>query len=194
MPKTPKNESITPVKPSGIIYQLKITLKAVKPPIWRRLQVKSDITLLALHKTIQKVMGWTDSHLHEFIVKGVSYGDSEDEDALNERRHRLNKLRFEEKEKFFYVYDFGDNWEHVILVEKILSIDSSVKYPVCLAGKRSGPIENCGGPWGYMELLDILGDPNHPEHEEQMEWIEEDFDPEMFDVDEINGRLRGRRR
>jgi len=194
MPKKPKNESAILAKPSGIIYQLKITLKEVKPPIWRRLQVKSDITLLALHKTIQKVMGWTDSHLHEFIVKGVSYGDSEDEDALNERRHRLNKLLLEEKEKFFYVYDFGDNWEHVILLEKILPFDADARYPVCLTGKRSGPLEDCGGPWGYMELLDVLEDPNHPEYEERMEWTGEDFDPEMFDIDEINGRLRGCRR
>jgi hypothetical protein len=194
MPKKPKNESAIPAKATGIIYQLKITLKDVKPPIWRRIQVKSDITLLALHKAIQKVMGWTDSHIHEFIVKGVSYGDSEDEDSLNERSHHLNKLRLEEKEKFFYVYDFGDNWEHVILLEKILPVDADARYPVCLTGKRSGPLEDCGGPWGYMELLDILEDPNHPEFEERMEWIEEDFDPEMFDINEINGRLRGRRR
>jgi hypothetical protein len=194
MPKKPKNESVVSAGPGTPIYQLKITLKGVKPPIWRRLQVKSDITLLALHKTIQKVMGWTDSHLHEFIVKGVSYGDSEDEDALNERRHHLNKLRLEEKEKFFYVYDFGDNWEHVILVEKILRIDSSVKYPVCLTGKRSGPLEDCGGPWGYMELLDILEDPNHPDYDERIEWIGEDFDPEMFDIEKINRQLKGNRR
>lgn len=194
MPKIPKKDSVTKAGPSNLIYQMKITLKDVKPPIWRRILVKDDITLHAFHKIIQTVMGWTDSHLHEFIVKGVSYGDPEDGDALDERKFRLNKLRLDEKEKLFYVYDFGDNWQHVILVEKILPIDSSVKYPVCLTGKRSGPLEDCGGPWGYMELLDILEDPNHPEYEEQMEWIEEDFDPEMFDLEKINRKLKGNRR
>jgi hypothetical protein len=193
MPKKPKDESTIAAKPSSIIYQLKITLKDVKPSIWRRIQVQGDITLKAFHRILQTVMGWTDSHLHEFIVKGVSYGDSEDEDALDERKYRLNKLNLQEKEKFFYVYDFGDNWEHIILVEKILPNDSAVKYPFCLTGKRSGPIEDCGGPWGYMGILEILEDPNHPEYDE-LDWIEEDFDSELFDVEKINWKLRSIRK
>jgi hypothetical protein len=92
------------------------------------------------------------------------------------------------------VYDFGDNWEHVILVEKILPIDKKTQYPICLAGKRSGPPEDCGGPWGYMDLLNVLNDPNDPEYDERIEWIGEDFDSELFDAEEINVRLRSIRR
>ncbi len=99
-------------------------------------------------------------------------------------------MNLEEKDKFIYTYDFGDTWEHQILVEKILPIDEKTQYPVCLAGKRSGPPEDCGGPWGYMELLDVLNDPNDPEYEDRVEWIGEDFDSELFDVDKINLRLK----
>ena len=194
MPKKPKKESVTVSGPTNLVYQMKITLQEVKPPIWRRIQVKGDITLKVLHTTIQKVMGWTDSHLHEFIVKGVSYGDSEDEDALDERKYRLNKLNLQEKEKFFYVYDFGDNWEHIILVEKILPMDAEAQYPICLKGKRSCPPEDCGGPWGYMDLLDVLNDPNDPEYDERIEWIGDDFDSELFDVEKINWKLRSIRK
>ena len=194
MPKNPKNASVTTAGPSNLVYQMKITLKEVKPPIWRRIQVKSDITLKVLHKTIQIVLGWTNSHLHEFNIFGLSYGDPEQEVGSDEKKFRLNKLNLREKDKFIYVYDFGDNWEHEILVEKILPIDEKAQYPVCLTGKRSCPPEDCGGPSGYMDLLNVLSDPNDPEYDESMEWIGEDFDSEMFDNEKINWRLRSIRR
>ncbi len=184
MAKKAKKESVTPVGPSNLIYQIKITLKDVKPPIWRRIQVKSDITLHSLHRTIQTVMGWEDGHLHKFDIRAPS----------SEPKVRLNQLNLVEKQKFLYVYDFGDNWEHTILLEKILPIDEKTQYPICLAGERSGPPEDCGGPWGYMDLLDVLDDPNDPEYEERVEWIGEDFDPELFDIEKINKRLKGTRR
>jgi hypothetical protein len=106
----------------------------------------------------------------------------------------LNQLNLQEKQKFLYVYDFGDNWELVILVEKILPMDEKTQYPICIAGKRSGPPEDCGGPWGYMELLDVLNDPNDPEHEDRVEWVGGDFDSELFDTEEISVRLRSIRR
>lgn len=194
MAQKPKNFSVNPPRSSNLVYQMKITLKGVKPPIWRRIQVKSDITLKVLHRIIQVVMGWSDSHLHEFNIFGVSYGDPEQEVGSDEKKVRLNKLHLEEKHKFLYVYDFGDNWEHTILVEKILPMDEEKQYPICLAGKRSGPPEDCGGPWGYMDLIDVLDNPNDPEYEEMIEWIGEDFAPELFDIEKINKRLKGTRR
>ena len=184
MPKKPKNASVTTAGPSNFVYQMKITLKEVKPPIWRRIQVKSDITLKVLHKTIQIVMGWTNSHLHKFDIRAPS----------SEPKVRLNQLNLQEKQKFLYVYDFGDNWELVILVEKILPMDEKTQYPICIAGKRSGPPEDCGGPWGYMDLLNVLNDPNDPEYDERIEWIGQGFDSELFDTEEINVRLRSIRR
>lgn len=184
MAKKAKKESVTPVGPSNLIYQIKITLKDVKPPIWRRIQVKSDITLHSLHRTIQTAMGWEDGHLHKFDIRAPS----------SEPKVRLNQLNLVEKQKFLYVYDFGDNWEHTILVEKILPIDEKKQYPICLAGKRSGPPEDCGGPWGYMDLLDVISDPNDPEYDERIDWVGEDFDSELFDIEKINKRLKGTRR
>ena len=193
MPRKPKNDSVTSLGSSNLVYQLKITLKHVKPPIWRRIQVKSDIPLKVLHRIIQQVIGWEDEHLHDFNIKGVLYGTAGDGIGLDETKVRLNRLNLEEKDKFIYTYDFGDTWEHTILVEKILPIDEKTQYPICLAGKRSGPPEDCGGPWGYMELLDVLNDPNDPEYEDRVEWVGEDFDSELFDTEEINSRLKGAR-
>jgi hypothetical protein len=139
-------------------------------------------------------MGWSNSHLHEFNIFGVSYGDPEQEVGSDEKKVRLSRLNLDEKDKLIYIYDFGDNWEHQILVEKILPIDEKTKYPICLMGKRSCPPEDCGGPWGYMDLLDVLRDPNDPEYDESMEWIGKDFDSEMFDIDKINWRLRAVRK
>ncbi|MCX5873055.1 MAG: plasmid pRiA4b ORF-3 family protein [Deltaproteobacteria bacterium] len=194
MPKKPKNDSVTPAGPSTLVYQMKVTLKVVKPPIWRRLQVKSDITLKVFHKTIQIAMGWSDAHLHEFNIHGVSYGNPEDGVGSDEKKVRLNRLNLEEKDKFSYVYDFGDTWEHAILVEKILPVDEKTQYPICLKGKHSCPPEDCGGPWGYSELLDALSDPYHPDYEESMEWVGGDFDYERFDIEKINWRLRAIRK
>lgn len=184
MPKKPKKESVTGTGPTNLVYQMKITLQEVKPPIWRRIQVKGDITLKVLHNIIQRVMGWEDGHLHKFDIRAPS----------SEPKVRLNQLNLQEKQKFLYVYDFGDNWEHVILVETILPMDEKTRYPICLAGKRSCPPEDCGGPWGYMELLDVLNDPNDPEYDERTEWIGKDFDSELFDNEETNIRLRAIRK
>ncbi len=189
MAKNPKKEAVTPA-----VYQMRITLKEIKPPIWRTFQVKSDINLKALHKTIQIVMGWTDSHLHAFIIFGISYGDPNQEVGLDEKKYRLNKLNLREKDKFFYVYDFGDNWEHQILIEKILPIDEKAQYPVCLKGKRSCPPEDCGGTCGYADILNVLSDSNDPEYDELVEWIGEDYDSEWYDIEKINRQLRSSRK
>ena len=175
------------------IYQLKITLRGSKPPIWRRIQVRSNTTLAKLHDIFQIVMGWNNYHLHQFIIHEVEYGVPDrdyDMDTEDERKVKLGELIFTEKEKFVYEYDFGDSWEHEILVEKIVPIEKGVHYPICLKGKRACPPEDCGGIWGYSEFLEAIEDVNHPEHDDMLEWIGGEFDPEEFDVNSINKRLK----
>jgi hypothetical protein len=175
------------------VYQLKVTLRDIRPPIWRRIQVTSDITLFDLHGILQVVMGWYGGHLHEFDVFGTSYGDPRvvKGDVLDEARVALGQLITDEKERFQYLYDFGDGWEHEIILEKILPIEKGTHYPVCLTGKRACPPEDCGGALGYEELLEILKDPSHPEHEDKFNWLPGDFDTEKFDIESVNMRLSG---
>lgn len=180
-----------PTKEPVQIFQLKVTLRQFRPPIWRRIQVPGDITLYKLHQIVQLSMGWTNSHLHQFTIHGVSYGETDpDLRIVNERRYRLNQLVSEVKEHFAYEYDFGDCWEHDILVEKILAPESGVHYPCCIKGKRACPPEDVGGVWGYADFLEALQDPAHPEHEDMIEWLGEEFDPEAFDLDKVNAYLR----
>ncbi|MGA1870906.1 MAG: plasmid pRiA4b ORF-3 family protein [bacterium] len=175
------------------IYQLKITLKDSKPPIWRRLQVKSDITLSKLHQIFQVAMGWSNTHLHQFIIHGVEYGIPDpdyDTDIKDERYVKLGKLLVTEGEKFTYEYDFGDNWEHEILIEKILPMEISIFYPICIKGKRACPPEDCGGIWGYLDFLEAIEDISHPEHDEILEWAGGEFNPAAFEVNSINQELK----
>ena len=174
------------------IYQLKITLKDFRPPIWRRVQVNSDITLGLLHQIIQVAMGWTNSHLHGFSIGGVEHGQPLPELELeikNEQKVKLDKVVTGEK-KFLYTYDMGDSWEHEILVEKVLPYDPLVRYPVCLTGKRACPPEDCGGVWGYAEFLEAIQQPDHPEHESMLEWVGGVFDPDAFILSEVNQLLK----
>jgi hypothetical protein len=174
------------------IYQLKITLMGSKPPIWRRVQVPGSISLYKLHQILQVVMGWEESHLHQFKFGRVYYGEPDPDfrdDMKNERRAKLMEVAPNEKDRFIYEYDFGDSWEHDILVEKILPAEPGTAYPFCLTGKRACPPEDCGGVWGYESLLEAIRDPNHPEHEEMLEWVGEDFAPEAFSLDETNEAL-----
>ncbi len=178
------------------IYQLKISLLGIKPPIWRRFQVPSDISLATLHQVIQEVVGWEDAHLHQFKVGktyyGVTYPDDFDgmPETRDERKARLEALVSKPKAKFVYEYDFGDSWEHEVVLEKILPPEPGARYPVCLDGKRACPPEDCGGVWGYGDLLEVIQDPKHPEHEDMLEWLGEEFDPEKFDVEAVNKALR----
>ncbi len=193
------------MSPSGSkIYQLKVTLRSIRPPIWRRIQVRGRTTLALLHDILQATIGWTNTHLHQFDVGGVCFGVPDPEwpsTIRNERGVRLHDIA-EQGSRFRYDYDFGDGWEHDIIVEKILPPERDAAYPVCLKGKRSSPPEDCGGPWGYKELLRILGDPSHPEHEERLEWAGPYFHPEQFELDVVNELLdefrpkrpRGRRK
>lgn len=174
------------------IYQIKVTLKHCRPPIWRRVLVPADIKLPRLHRVLQMVMGWLDCHLHAFNVHGEQYGipDSNFPGMFkSERNVRLDKL-VAVGGKIVYEYDFGDDWEHELKIEKAYPAQAGMRYPLCINGKRACPPEDCGGPWGYEHLLEVLRDPAHEEHGEMLEWIGEDFDPEAFDVEDINAGLR----
>lgn len=187
--------------PKKLVYQLKITLKDSKPPIWRRIQVPASYTFWELHSAIQDAMGWTNSHLHEFRfhdrLSGVekSFGIPCEEDFYDEIKilpgwkHKISKYLNLAFTKMMYVYDFGDNWEHVITLEEILPAEKDVAYPICLKGKRACPPEDCGGVLGYGDLLEVLADPKHEEHKDTKSWVESmkegPFDPEHFDPTEV---------
>jgi len=174
------------------IYQIKISLIGAKPPIWRTFLVPSDLRLDAFHDVIQIVMGWTDSHLHQFIANNVFYGIPDDEFGMeieNEAKFKLFHLLKKEKDTIKYEYDFGDSWEHKILLEKIFPFDTKTALPVCIKGKRACPPEDCGGIWGYEDLLETISNPKHPDHEDMLDWLGGEFDPEEFDLEEINRDL-----
>ena len=178
---------------SDNVFQLKITLNHIKPPIWRRVLVDSDIKLPDLHKIIQTVMGWTNSHLHQFIIGNRYYSLPDDEsfcEAVDYRRIKLDSLCNTPKSKFIYEYDFGDGWEHSIVIEKILPREKNTYYPICIDGKRSCPPEDCGGTFGYENLITIINNPEHEEYDEMMEWLGDYFDPKEFNIDEVNEFLR----
>ncbi|MCJ7432979.1 MAG: plasmid pRiA4b ORF-3 family protein [Anaerolineales bacterium] len=180
------------------IYQIKVTLNDSKPPIWRRVLVEDTTTLSKLHTILQTVMGWTDSHLHQFIIDEGFYGNPDDDefgdmDIKNEKRFHLNQFVERKGFKFIYEYDFGDSWEHTILVEAILPAEKGAQYPRCIEGKRACPPEDVGGVWGYEDFLKTISNPKDPGYEEMMEWTGE-FDPERFNLDHVNEGLRHPRR
>jgi len=184
------------IQDTAPIYQLKITLREIRPPIWRRVLTPGAVSLHKVHKIIQIVMGWMDCHLHCFTVDGVTYSypepdsDWEDSGDLDSRRVKLMQIAPQARRKFLYEYDFGDTWEHDILVEKILPPEPGAKYPVCVAGKRACPPEDVGGVWGYAEFLKAIRDPEHREHASYLEWLGRPFDPEAFDLEGVNQLLR----
>lgn len=174
------------------VYQFKVTLRGIRPPIWRRFQVEDDISFYKLHRIIQEVMGWWNSHLHLFNMNGLMVADAETltsiwGEGINEREKIAKYLR--EGQKLRYEYDFGDSWEHDLLLEKILPPEPGVRYPRCIKGKRACPPEDCGGIWGYMMLLEALADENHPEREDYLDWLGEEIDPEEFDLEGTNRDL-----
>ena len=174
------------------IYQVKVTLQGVKPPVWRRLLVQSSISLRKLHDVLQDALGWTDAHLHLFDVRGQTYGVP-DPDFANDMRSdakvQLDQMLVREKDAMFYDYDFGDGWRHKIVLEKIVPPTSETRAPLCIAGARACPPEDCGGVWGYANLLEVIANPSHPEHEDMLEWLGDEFDPAHFELEEVNAIL-----
>lgn len=175
------------ITPTKKFYQLKVSLKDVSPSIWRQLLVASDTTLLHLHFIIQAAMGWENSHLFAFRIRGAEYTVPADEDlgSRNAGQFTLADVVTKSGTQFSYLYDFGDSWDHLIQVEMIKPA-SDTPVPVCLKGKRACPPEDCGGVWGYMQLLNTLKNPKDADYESLIEWLGDGFNPEAFDLKETN--------
>ena len=191
------SQGIGSIPISERLFQFKITLVESKPPIWRRIQVK-NCTLDKLHERIQTVMGWNNSHLHRFEIKGERYGDPEylddgydDFRCVDSTITRISDVVPKDGERihFLYLYDFGDNWRHEVIFEGCLRAEAGQRYPLCLEGEKNCPLENVGGVWGYAEFLEALADPSHEEHEEFLEWAG-NFDPEDFDAVKMTREMR----
>lgn len=184
--------------PSRRIYQFKITLKGIRPPIWRRFLVPEDYTFWDLHVAIQDVMGWLDGHLHAFHIKNPMTGHEEEiglpeEDPLFDDHgilpgweQQISQYFTPENRKAMYLYDFGDGWEHALVLEQILAAEKGFVYPRCEDGKRACPPEDCGGVWGYANMLEILSNPKHKEHKDTIEWLGKNFEPEDFDATDVH--------
>lgn len=194
------------------VYQFKITLKNTKPPVWRKIQVPENYSLWNLHVAIQDAMGWMDYHLHEFsfpmpindisrkigintsmaYIRGTRIGmksdDWDDDEVLDDREEKMNKWFSLKTPKANYTYDFGDNWEHWVVLEKIIPKEEDIEYPICLAGKRQCPPEDCGGVWGFE---DICKSRHHSrEHFDKIYDAEEEFDPSDVCFDDPQERWK----
>ncbi len=180
------------------VYQFKVMLNGIRPPVWRRILVSDKSTLLDLHNVIQDVFGWLDYHLHEFTINDICYGDQADDEfgefhIQDEAKVKLRKLNLKEGSRFSYEYDFGDSWGHTLILEKILPLEKGMKLPQCIKGKRACPPEDVGGAWGYEGFLEAIRDPHHEDHASFLEWIGGEFDPEAFDLDAVNQLLLGQK-
>ncbi|WP_447006539.1 plasmid pRiA4b ORF-3 family protein [Saccharothrix isguenensis] len=176
------------------VHRLKITLRGSKPPIWRRVEVLSSTPLVRLHQAVQDLFAWEDYHLWVFDTPQGEYGMPDPELGHGDAATvTLADVARNPKDRIGYLYDFGDAWDHDILVEDVVQAEPGAAYPRCLTGRRAAPPEDSGGIWGYAHLCDVLTDPEHPEHAERLEWLEldsaTDFDPAAFDADEVNDYL-----
>jgi hypothetical protein len=173
-----------------VIVQIKIKLLGVtKPPVWRRVQLRADTRLDQLHEILQAALGWENYHMHAFSFGEEQFGVPDPELGFsNQRRVTLGELT-DLGARFRYTYDFGDNWEHEILVEDVLDPNPDTHYPILVAAKGACPPEDCGGPWGYSDLKQVLADPSDEQHQEMLEWLELDsnsaFDPNAVTIDQL---------
>jgi len=168
------------------VYQIKVTLNYVEPPVWRRILVLNTMRLPEFHSAVQIAMGWTDSHLHMFMTSKGHYGLPDDEfgdgDTIDESGFKVSDLMAVEGDSIMYEYDFGDGWLHKVVLEKLLPYQAGTELPQCIHGARNCPPEDVGGPPGYANFLEAVKDKNHDEHEDFIEWMGGSFDPEEFDV------------
>lgn len=175
------------------VLRLRVDLQHIEPPIWRLIEVPSTYTFWDLHVALQDAMGWLDCHLHAFRVRDPESGEIEEigiptGDAFAGEPQPLAGWEMDVREYLtepgataWYEYDFGDGWEHKVVLEEIAQRAKGVRYPRCLEGARACPPEDCGGPPGYEDVVAILADPAHEEYEETREWLGGDYDPEAFD-------------
>jgi hypothetical protein len=177
---------------NGRFYLLKIHLVDIEPVIWRRFVAPASITLDRVHDVIQIVMGWTDSHLHEFIIGKKHYTEYPEskEDGLECGKYRLGDLIKQKSRTFSYIYDFGDNWQHELILEENRYFNPELRTELaCLEGERSCLPEDVGGVPGYSKFCKALKNPNHEEHERYMELSGGSVDREQFDSDSMNWKL-----
>ncbi|MEN3285527.1 MAG: hypothetical protein V7607_6667 [Solirubrobacteraceae bacterium] len=180
---------------TDVIVQIKVKLLGVsKPPVWRRLQLRADTSLDHLHEMIVAAFGWQDYHMHVFTSGPDEFGVPDPELGFADERHvSLGQLIGGVGDRLRYTYDFGDDWQHEIVVEDLLDADPEIHYPILIAAKGACPPEDCGGPWGYAELKEILADPSHEQHQEMLDWLglenSSAFDPNAVTTDQIEQEL-----
>jgi len=180
---------------TAIVVQIKVKLRGVsKPPVWRRLLVRADTRLDRLHDAVVAAFGWQDYHMHVFTSGAEEFGIPDPElGFIDERLVSLGQLIGGVGDRLRYTYDFGDDWEHEIVVEELLDADPEIHYPVLVAAKGACPPEDCGGPWGYAELKEVLADPSHERHQEMLDWLGLDdasaFDPGAVAADDLEKEL-----
>ena len=175
----------------GSIYELKVTLADNILPVWLTVQVPSAFTLHQLHTVIQAAMGWEDYHLYQFEIGDRKYAKPDEYEVLSfkDALRALLGREVQAGDTFIYEYDFGDSWFHDIVVEQELSPEPDMRYPVCIKGEGACPPEDCGGIFAYKELLENLSDPTREQHSEAVSWVDEGFDPRVFDLAAANRRL-----
>ena len=181
-----------PKPPPQTVYRLKISLKDVEPLVWRTLLVPGSIRLARLHEMFQVAMGWTNSHLHSFTIADRRYGmqfDEYPEGEIDEKSVTVISA-LSNCNKFVYEYDFGDGWEHDVVVEEVARTPIGLKFAVCLNGANACPPEDSGGPWGYKTMLEALSNPNHEDHEQYASWLNKPFDATTFDIATTNAALQ----
>lgn len=177
------------------VLRVKVKLVGVsRPPVWRRLLVPASFRLDRFHDILQAAMGWENYHMHVFSNGSAEFGLPHPELGFrDERTLRLDQVVKDAGDRLRYTYDFGDDWQHDVVVEEVLVADPDGFYPVCVAGKGACPPEDCGGRWGYEQLREVLADPAHEEHEEMLDWLgleaATEFDPARLDLDEVNEEL-----
>lgn len=180
-------------RPDSPVYQLKLVLRDTGPAVWRRLEVPGALNLAEVSRVFQLAMGWTDVHQHEFTIGDVLYGDADADDA--EEAHEMFREAAVtladvaiDGDKWRYMYDFGDAWDHDVLVEAVLAPEDGVTYPRCTDGARACPPEDVEGPFGYQDFLVSLANPQHPDHAANLQFAP-GFDPDAFDLAAVNAAL-----
>jgi hypothetical protein len=177
------------------ILQIKITLLDVEPPVWRRVLVPTSLPLRRLHETIQAAMGWLNQHLHEFRIGERRFGVPDPEDEVsgstlaNDSLVKLSSLVEQGIDRFHYVYDFGDDWRHEVVIENIRPGEPGIDYPAFVEGARRCPPEDCGGPPGFQEFLEAVTNPAHPEHAVTLDWNGEPYDPDDIERAIIDAQI-----
>jgi hypothetical protein len=183
------------INKSNNIFQFKVQLKNITPAIYRNILVPESATFLQLHEIIQHTMGWDNYHLFQFVIDrntfiGIPNKEFDFGEVYDAKKIKLKDFFNPLNRKILYEYDFGDSWEHTVTLSKVMENEKNINYAVCLKGQRNCPPEDCGGPWGYEMFLAAITDKKNPEHNQMLEWVGGEFDPEEFDLEHVNGVIK----